>query len=547
MNELNDFLKVLAAGKKEKAEKVAEATEQLGDFLGVVAEAKAQDPKHQMLKQVKQHVKADISGLFEQLGAAKVDVITPEPTAESAELDVITPTVVGEFVLQEGKYCDPVTLTEVVVPEVRPAAEIYTKAEIDDLLKHNASFQQPDPKLVDANISAVQQKLKFLEQAIGKIAATGPGSGEVNFRWLDDVNRATMTESNDNWVLEYDATTKKVQFTENVGPIRTVGFKTAGPLRPLTAGELAWNPSEDCLDVQHEDGSKLQAGLETHMRVYNAGATTLTVGTFVGFAGAVEIDGDELPIAAPYTATVTANPLYVIGVLTTPVEPGGVGRATLYGKVRGLDTTGDSGLGETWNVGDLLWSHPTMAGRLTKVQPTAPYPAISVAAVMRKSSTAGVLLVRPTIFPRLWSGDWYSTENQSITTINTPKRISVNNAGVAIGFTNNDGLITALHTGQYNFQFSLQIISSNSSAAYYYIWYRKNGQDVPYSATKLSISSNSVVLAPSWNFPVSLQANDTFELMWACDSLNVSLSALPATSFCPAIPSVILTVQQMNL
>lgn len=35
------------------------------------------------------------------------------------------------------------------------------------------------------------------------------GGGEVWFKWLDDVNRNTMTQANDNFVLEYDATTKK--------------------------------------------------------------------------------------------------------------------------------------------------------------------------------------------------------------------------------------------------------------------------------------------------------------------------------------------------
>lgn len=37
------------------------------------------------------------------------------------------------------------------------------------------------------------------------------------------------------------------------------------------------------------------------------------------------------------------------------------------------------------------------------------------------------------------------------------------------------------------------------------------------------------------------------ELMWAADSLNLNLSAQPATAFCPSIPSVILTVNQTNL
>ena len=47
------------------------------------------------------------------------------------------------------------------------------------------SFQQPNPLLVDKNLEAIQKKLKFLEQAIGKIAVTGPGGGAGDVITLD--------------------------------------------------------------------------------------------------------------------------------------------------------------------------------------------------------------------------------------------------------------------------------------------------------------------------------------------------------------------------
>lgn len=311
----------------------------------------------------------------------------------------------------------------------------------------------------------------------------------------------------------------------------------------LLPGQMAWNKVEDCVEVAQTDGSTLQVGLEQYIQVRNGTAGTLTNGTVVGFSG---VNGGNIPLCSPYTAGTNAIPLYFIGVLTNDLDSDEVGRVTVFGKVRTLNTTGTP-VGETWAIGDLLWAHPTQAGKLTNVQPTAPYPAISVAAVLKVGTTDGIILVRPTIFPRLWGGDWLSTANQTIAAVNTPYRITLNTTGVASGFTNNSGVITALHTGQYNFEFSLQVVSSNSSNAYYYIWYRKNGVDAPYSATKVSIASNQAVAAPSWNFPVSMNANDTFELMWAADSTNVSLSASAASSFHPEIPSAILTVSQINL
>lgn len=311
----------------------------------------------------------------------------------------------------------------------------------------------------------------------------------------------------------------------------------------LLPGQMAWNKIEDCVEVAQSDGSTLQVGLEQYLQVRNATGSPLVNGTVVGFSG---VNGGNIPLCTPYVASENAMPLYFIGVLTNDIPNGEVGRATVFGKVRTIDTTGSS-LGETWVIGDLLWSHPTIAGKLTNIQPTAPHPAISVAAVLKVGTTDGIILVRPTIFPRLWGADWYSTADQTIAVINTPYRVTLNVDGLVSGFTNSSGLITALHTGQYNFQFSLQVTSSNSSNAYYYIWYRKNGVDAPYSATKVSIASNTAVAAPSWNFPVSMEANDTFELMWAADSTNVKLDASPATAFCPEIPSVILSAAQINL
>ena len=198
MSELNDFLKVLSEGKKQKEQRVAAATESLSGFLGAVAEAKAQDPKHQMMKEVKKNVREDIADLFNQLAQSKpVSVQKIDELVEAVEL------------IEQVEH--PIELVEVVVPEVKLAAEVYTKAEIDDLLKRNASFQQPEPKTVDPTIPALQQKLKFLEQAIGKIAATGPGSGEVNLRWLDDVARDTIADGR--W-LKYDDSRKKFVFDE---------------------------------------------------------------------------------------------------------------------------------------------------------------------------------------------------------------------------------------------------------------------------------------------------------------------------------------------
>lgn len=73
------------------------------------------------------------------------------------------------------------------------------------------SFQQPAPQPVDPNIKGIQKKIQFLEQAIGRIAAAGPGSGEVNLRYLDDVDRSSI---DDQRYMRYNATSKKFEFVD---------------------------------------------------------------------------------------------------------------------------------------------------------------------------------------------------------------------------------------------------------------------------------------------------------------------------------------------
>ena len=68
------------------------------------------------------------------------------------------------------------TLAQKAVQHITREVKLEEKAD---------SFQQPNPPSVDKNFDAVQKKLKFLEQAIGKIVATGPGGGAGDVITLD--------------------------------------------------------------------------------------------------------------------------------------------------------------------------------------------------------------------------------------------------------------------------------------------------------------------------------------------------------------------------
>lgn len=332
------------------------------------------------------------------------------------------------------------------------------------------------------------------------------------------------------------------------GKVNSLTFEETGPEIAPVPGMLTWNIHEDCLDVYQADGSTCQVGLETYIEVFNNTAQMIPHGTVVRFSGVHGFNGWVKPSCDLFVADANANPEYIIGVLTNNVEPQNVGRATNLGKVRQLNTTG-SLVSETWQMGDILYAHPTLPGQLTKNKPTAPSVVAVIATVLKVSDTGGVLLVRPNITPRLYYGNWHDETDQTAAQPNTAYAVKLNSTDPSSGFhldPQDNTKIVAEHSGLYNFQFSLQVTSSNSATSSVWVWYRKNGADVPRSATHLTISANGGKLAPAWNFVVSMLPEDYFQLMWATNSTNVSLAADPATAFCPSIPSAIVSVTQVN-
>ena len=422
-----------------------------------------------------------------------------------------------------------------------------SKPKEENLSEYTNLFSQPNSKIETSDIKALQRKLKSLEDWVTKISMTGPGGGEVNFRWLDDVDRSTI--GNTDQILRYDPDTKKFffgQLSGDQGPIRSLEFDVNGAGIDPSPQMLEWNTAKDCLNIHQNDNTTLQVGLENYIRVHNISGNTITNGTFVQFSG---VNGDnETPTCVPFIANTSSVPLYSIGLLTVDIENGGYGRATVLGEVRDLNTTG-SDVSELWQEGDLLWANPLFPGKLTKVKPTAPDVVISVAAVMRVDSTQGILLCRPVIFPRLYYGSFFDTTDQTVTSqqLNSPREIRYSNTQISSGFhISNNSQIVAENAGLYNYQFSLQIDSTNASSSQnIWIWYRKNGEDVPATASRLTVDRDYKVVA--WNFIESMEIGEYFQLMWATDSVNVRLHAPPATAFCPSIPSVILTVTQVNL
>lgn len=141
-------------------------------------------------------------------------------------------------------------------------------------------------------------------------------------------------------------------------------------------------------------------------------------------------------------------------------------------------------------------------------------------------------------------GTFYDTTDQNAAASNTAYAITFNSTDLAEGvfLGSPTSRIYVDRPGAFNFQFSIQLSSTNSSSKDVYVWARINGVDVANSATKMTLKGSNETFVAAWNFVLRMNTGDYFELMWATTDTNVQILADPATAFCPAIPSVIMTV-----
>jgi hypothetical protein len=326
------------------------------------------------------------------------------------------------------------------------------------------------------------------------------------------------------------------------GPWRATSVTITDSRSNVAYGTLSWSATEETLDLTMGNDITQQIGFETYMRCENNTGTTIANGTVVGFAG---VNG-EIKVNK-YIADGTVPSLYFIGVTTSDIPDDEVRPVTVYGKVRGLDTTGTL-VGETWSVGDILYASPSTAGAFTNVRPTAPNEVIVVAAVLYVDATNGQILVRPTIPISLDYGSFTDTTDQTLAAANTAYAVTLDTTEISRGVTVASGSqITVSQAGFYSVEASFQVTSSTSSSATAYFWLAKNGTDVDDTTRAFTIKANGDTKVVTVTYQISLAASDYIELMWAADTNNILLDAISGLSFAPDAPSVIAHVSQLQL
>jgi hypothetical protein len=155
---------------------------------------------------------------------------------------------------------------------------------------------------------------------------------------------------------------------------------------------------------------------------------------------------------APFEVTgLIDSELRVMGVATANINNGVNGTVMSFGTLRAIDTRGNVASAiavgdETWAEGDILFAHPTVDGKLTKVRPQHD---LAVAFITVRHQSAGQIAVR--IIPGNFHLEWlhdvslnYDTiTNNQVLTYSTAtslwtsqtQSVTINGTAVALGGT----------------------------------------------------------------------------------------------------------------
>lgn len=136
----------------------------------------------------------------------------------------------------------------------------------------------------------------------------------------------------------------------------------------------------------------------------------------------------------------------------------------------------------------------------------------------------------------------YTTQSASI--VDTPTAIVWGTTAYSkhISIGSPTSRIVFSKPGRYYLSFTAELHSESANTKTFYFWPRINGVDIPGSTMINTVHNNDQrkTVARAGIFQVN--KGDYLEAMFAVDNLDADLHGLAATAFCPATPSVTITI-----
>lgn len=143
------------------------------------------------------------------------------------------------------------------------------------------------------------------------------------------------------------------------------------------------------------------------------------------------------------------------------------------------------------------------------------------------------------------NGLFFNTADQTFAATNTAYPVVYSATYLSNGVALKSGSTSQIEVsvgGVYNFQYSGQLLSTNSSAKDVFLWIKRNGTAIGYSTHAYTITGSNAYLEINWNFNIDLAAGEYLELEVAASDTAVRLDAEAATSPHPGIPSSVMAV-----
>ena len=190
----------------------------------------------------------------------------------------------------------------------------------------------------------------------------------------------------------------------------------------------------------------------------------------------------------------------------------------------------------------------TITGSLN-IQSGSQFPQDTGSSLVTYNQTTGQLAHAnfTSVIPSLFNvGAFYDSTTQS-GSANTSGSFRLNgNYNVNDGITiTNNSQINIGKAGTYNIQITIQIVEGSGSANVF-IWLKKNGSNVPNTGFAATVPSNQKLLTSFNLWDVASSNSDYYEIAYQSTSNTTTYVANAATGNIPAIPSIIVTVNQVK-
>lgn len=150
-------------------------------------------------------------------------------------------------------------------------------------------------------------------------------------------------------------------------------------------------------------------------------------------------------------------------------------------------------------------------------------------------------------------GSFYSTETQTASTSNEVLNITFNNTDLSNGVSIVDGYkITMANAGIYNIMYSAQLnkLVGAGQDATINIWLKKNGinasNNVPSTDSRFEVDNDFRYIIGTVNYFVDANPGDFYVLAWMPSIVQGRILYEGPNGVHPAIPSVLLTVNQVG-